>query len=460
MKLLQRLTRLARGEGEGEPQAVAPMPTRASEPFANVPLFLAPGESMEQLRALARALRVNPLQAGAFFSFYPEPPLPHTEEGVAVISVRGSLYRGMFWDDYEDLRDRIEEALASPAATAVLLDIDSPGGRVAGCFELTRWLSEQRTRKPIWALANDQATSAAYAIASACERVFVTPAAVVGSIGAVCVHVDGSKNDELYGYKFTEIASGTRKTELSSHKALTPGGRATLERVVEAASEQFFAEVARYRTQLAVDALRALQAGVFVGADAQTAGLVDGVGTKDEVLAQLREALLPAGATPVPRLQPAAVAPPATGELFMNEPTPAATTAVQTPAPAATTPVVPVATAPAPVVAPPAAPPAPAPATTPAAEDFQARARAIHETCRIAGHPEMSGEFIAAGATVQAVRDRLLELRAAQDGGVVVNGRIPDATQQPGATVPRIDTAAVYERWSKPAELSRAADRK
>ena len=55
---------------------------------------------------------------------------------------------------------------------AILLDIDSPGGETAGCFDLSDYIYSVRGIKPVYAVANDIALSAAYAIASSASKVF------------------------------------------------------------------------------------------------------------------------------------------------------------------------------------------------------------------------------------------------------------------------------------------------
>ena len=67
----------------------------------------------------------------------------------------------------------------------VLLDIDSPGGQAAGAFDCAEMIYRLRQQKPVWALCNDTACSAAMLLASACSRRLVTQTSRIGSIGAV-----------------------------------------------------------------------------------------------------------------------------------------------------------------------------------------------------------------------------------------------------------------------------------
>jgi ClpP class serine protease len=100
--------------------------------------------------------------------------------GVAIIPICGTLvqklgtlrpYSGM--TGYDGIRANLSMALEDPAVEAIMLDIDSPGGEVAGCFDLVDAIYAARGTKPIWAILSESAYSAAYAIASAADHITV-----------------------------------------------------------------------------------------------------------------------------------------------------------------------------------------------------------------------------------------------------------------------------------------------
>ncbi|TOL42864.1 serine peptidase, partial [Vibrio parahaemolyticus] len=70
----------------------------------------------------------------------------------------------------------------------ICLDIDSPGGEVAGCFDLVDLIYELRGKKPIYAILSENAYSAAYAIASAADKIYVPRTGGVGSVGVIVIH--------------------------------------------------------------------------------------------------------------------------------------------------------------------------------------------------------------------------------------------------------------------------------
>ncbi|GIX11637.1 S49 family peptidase [Elioraea sp.] len=137
-----------------------------------------------------------------------------TDAGIAVVPVLGPLVARGDWltelfgaSVYGDVGDAVAAALADPSVRGVVMEIDSPGGEVAGMFDLVDRLGafRQSAGKPLWAVASESATSAAYAIASTAERIYVTQTGEVGSIGVVAAHVDQSGADAKAGLAWTFI---------------------------------------------------------------------------------------------------------------------------------------------------------------------------------------------------------------------------------------------------------------
>ena len=216
-----------------------------------------------------------------------------TPEGIAVIPVFGTLVKRAGAVDaasgltsYGHLEDRIMDAATDPAVRAVLLDVDSPGGEAAGVFDLSDFVHEARSLKPVWAVADEEAFSGAYAIASAAERLIVPRTGGLGSIGVVAVHVDRSARDAMEGFRTTTVYAGVRKNDFNPHETLKDGARRTLQVEVDRVYRLFVDTVARNRGPTA-DAVRATEARLFFGEDAVRAGLADEVGTLRDAIASL-----------------------------------------------------------------------------------------------------------------------------------------------------------------------------
>lgn len=213
-------------------------------------------------------------------------------DGIAVWPIVGSLVRRGSWLDaecglmsYGLIQDAALDIFMDTQVKGVLLELDTPGGEAGGCFdtaELLRGLSE-KTGKPLWAHANEEACSAGYALGSAASEFWLSRTAMVGSIGVVCAHIDRSKADEMSGVKWTFIKAGEYKTDGNSHEPLDAGAKSRAQADVDNLYGMFVDLVSQHR-KMTAEEIRATKADIYRGALAVEAGLADEVGTLDECL--------------------------------------------------------------------------------------------------------------------------------------------------------------------------------
>lgn len=214
-------------------------------------------------------------------------------EGIAVIPIHGTLvqklgslrpYSGM--TGYDGIRHAFLSALIDPDVKAICLDIDSPGGEVAGCFDLVDEIYHARGTKPIHAILTECAYSAAYAIASAADRIVVPRTGGVGSIGVIVMHVDWSQRIKSDGLKVTIITYGDRKAETNSCVPLSEAAQASLQDEVDAMGRLFVSTVSRNRG-IDKDAIIKTQAACFMAPDGVQLGLADTVAAPDAAFNEL-----------------------------------------------------------------------------------------------------------------------------------------------------------------------------
>ncbi len=255
-----------------------------------------------------------------------------TESGIAVVPIVGPLVARGDWltallgaSEYAAVADALTAAAADPSVRGILLEVDSPGGAVGGLFDLVEEIAaiQARRGKPLWAVASECALSAAYAIASVADRLYVTRTGEVGSVGVVAVHLDESGADAMAGLKWTLIHAGARKTDGNPHEPLSPRATADIQADVDTLYTELVALVAGNRG-LGADAVRATEAAIYRGEKAVKAGLADRLGTVPQAIADLEAAMEakriragPPGNRPAVRQSP----PPAR-TLMMNNPDP------------------------------------------------------------------------------------------------------------------------------------------
>lgn len=212
---------------------------------------------------------------------------------IAVLPIVGSLVRrtvgleansGLM--SYAAIGQQLEAAVANPVVVGILLDIDTPGGEVGGVFDLADRIHAASQKKPVFAVAAEQALSAGYALASGASRLFVSRTSSVGSIGVLALHVDQSAKDARDGLRYTTVFAGRRKNDLNPHEPLSPEALTFLHSEVDRVYGLFVDTVARHR-KLSLEAVRATEAGLFFGEQAIHAGLADALGTFDDALEAL-----------------------------------------------------------------------------------------------------------------------------------------------------------------------------
>jgi len=215
------------------------------------------------------------------------------QNGVAIIPLKGIVSKGSSFFSFffsraltTDVALMIKDALANGDVESILLDIDSPGGTVAGTQELAELIYASRGEKPIIAYSDGMIASAAYYIGAAADKIYISgDMPEIGSIGVVMTHFDYSKSDEMYGYKETDIFAGKYKRIATGNRPLSKEGKAYLQDQVDYVYSIFVNDVAKYRGVSIDEVLENMADGkIFIGRQALDAGLVDGVSTFDQLI--------------------------------------------------------------------------------------------------------------------------------------------------------------------------------
>lgn len=278
----------------------------------NTPLAILPGKAEVIMAALGDRLGVVSLfradrqvlamdQEDERAQSGPEEQGPRTGydvvRGVAVIGVQGTLVQrngylrptsGM--TGYDGLRVNFLQALADPEVEAIALDIDSPGGEVAGCFDLVDTIHAARGQKPVWAILSESAYSAAYAIASAADRITVPRTGGTGSVGVIFMHVAMEEALAEAGLEVTIITKGDLKADGSQFRRLGAGAYKRMRADILEVGDLFDATVARNRG-LRQSRVFDTQAGTFLGGRGVDIGFADAVMSPDAAFRALLKEL-------------------------------------------------------------------------------------------------------------------------------------------------------------------------
>jgi ClpP class serine protease len=214
--------------------------------------------------------------------------------GVAVIEIGGVLMQktgllrswGGYVTGYDGIRASFLNAVADEKVNGIVFDIDSPGGDVAGCFDLVDTIYNARGNKPIVAICSESAYSAAYAIASAADFISVPRTGGCGSIGVITMLLDQSKALENYGLSVHFVRYGKQKAAESRAQltGVSDDVLASVQADVDRMGALFVETVARNRG-LSKKAVKSQEAACFSGDLGISAGLADAVASPDAAFA-------------------------------------------------------------------------------------------------------------------------------------------------------------------------------
>lgn len=216
--------------------------------------------------------------------------LPQMSGRVAVIPVHGVLTKRGGWgvESTDRILATVEAAVGHKGVSGVLLDVNSPGGSSYGLQEFATRLRELRDVKPIVAIGNPLAASAAYWTASAAKRIAVTPSGDMGHIGVWSLHMDYSQFLSEAGIKPTFIFAGKHKVDGNPFEPLSDEARADMQASVNETYDQFIDAVAQNRGMTRTRVRAEMADGRIYGSKrALEIGLVDRVGTVDELLSEM-----------------------------------------------------------------------------------------------------------------------------------------------------------------------------
>lgn len=221
------------------------------------------------------------------------PPETKKSGAVAVIPIYGSISQRMTMmsafsggASCQQISAAFRAAMKDPDVSAIVFDIDSPGGSSYGVAELASEIRAARGKKPILSVANSVEASAAYWLGSQADYNYATPGALVGSVGVYALHTDQSGMLAKEGVKPTFIQAGKNKTRGNPYEPLSDADEGYLQELVDDTYSQFVAAVAAGR-RTSVSAVKANygEGDVLTPSKAVDVGMIDGIKTLEEVIA-------------------------------------------------------------------------------------------------------------------------------------------------------------------------------
>jgi protease IV len=204
---------------------------------------------------------------------------------VAVVKLQGQMADGARASAAR-LVPALRRAFKSPHVQAVVLEIDSPGGSPLEAERINAVIAAERKAhpKPVIAVINNVGASAAYMVAMQGDQIYAGKYSLVGSIGAIITGWDFHKAMNRLEVSQRVYASGELKAMLSPYAPNTAAADRKATELVHGIGQQFLADLVERRGAKLAKGVDLGTGEVWGGTQAKAIGLVDEVGTLDEVL--------------------------------------------------------------------------------------------------------------------------------------------------------------------------------
>lgn len=215
-------------------------------------------------------------------------------ENVAVLHIHGTISSESDGEyNHQWLMDSLDYIIHDTRNSALLLEVDSPGGSVYECDEIyLKILEYQETGRPVYTSMSTYAASGGYYISAPSEKIFANRNTITGSIGvAFSTLIDVTPLLDKYGIRVKNITSGANKAMGSATSPYTQEQVDILQSVADEAYEQFVQIVAEGRNLSNAYVKSIADGRIYTAKQALDNKLVDGIATLEEVKERMCEDL-------------------------------------------------------------------------------------------------------------------------------------------------------------------------
>lgn len=248
------------------------------------------GDAIAESLAPVRDARANGGRSNRRGDLYGDGSFMRRAGSVAIVPIMGPLVartNSSYWS-YDEIIANLRTAAADETISAILLDIDSPGGQVANVEAAAEAIAAANAVKPVTAFCGGLCASAAYWLASNAGEIVAAPTTLVGSVGALIRYMDIEGIFTNLGARVVEVVA-----KQSPNKRLDPNseeGRAELQAIADHGGEMFLAGLERSR---GVDRETLManygQGLVFPAGEALKRGMIDRISSFEETLSGLAD---------------------------------------------------------------------------------------------------------------------------------------------------------------------------
>ncbi|MRR38246.1 signal peptide peptidase SppA, partial [bacterium] len=172
---------------------------------------------------------------------------------------------------------------------AVIVRLDSPGGKVGPSQEIYEALMRTKKKKPVIASMGSVGASGAYYIACSADTIYALPGTITGSIGVILEFFDVTQGLQKLGVSSRAITGGELKDAGSPFRPMTEREREYFQDLAKDVHDQFKDEVAKSRKIPRAKVDEYADGRVCAGKQALAVGLIDRLGGLDKTIEEARK---------------------------------------------------------------------------------------------------------------------------------------------------------------------------
>jgi protease-4 len=229
-----------------------------------------------------------------FISLFIGDDFESLDGNVAVIGITGTIVADkdtdfLFEDvtSSDEIRKLIRKADKNDKIKAIIFKINSPGGSAVASEEIANEIKKINKTTVAW--IREIGTSGAYWIASSTDHIIANRMSITGSIGVIASYLGFSGFLAEHNVTYERLVAGNLKDMGIPFKELTAKERTLFEKSLDSIHDYFIEEIAQNRNLNKNEVKKIATGAFYIGAKAKELGLVDELGSRDEVIAYVEE---------------------------------------------------------------------------------------------------------------------------------------------------------------------------
>ena len=186
----------------------------------------------------------------------------------------------------ENVIKSLRAAVKDKNTKGIILHSNSPGGspvQSAYIYDEIRSIKKLNPKLPIYAVVGDMCASGCYYIASATDKIFVSPASLVGSIGVIMDGFGFVDTMKMVGVEHRLITSGAHKAMLNPFAPSKADETAYMQTLLNQVHQQFITAVKQGRGDRLKETPDTFSGLVWTGEEGVKLGIADAFGNDSSV---------------------------------------------------------------------------------------------------------------------------------------------------------------------------------